>query len=624
MDEIHDFYVISDNAVWEKTTIIELQKRRQGIRCISRNEWIPGKYKLDNLIKPVNNSKKVVVGFTPSSSTGSPHYLAQFVVQKMLANNNIGKLIPVRISKDSMIPECLSVLTSANGWEDNLYELLLGALHEEKSQATTGIVRSPHMSKIATGKALYTLKGTKDKQIFCQIHCNNELEFFCPTCQRSACKHCEHGFNCLRKKHDVLEIKTVVHAVTNTPKDIQKMLNERLDSINKARSHWEDHVQFIELKNSGCIGTIKTVYGMFKVDQHDEAFTVTKEQPFAVTVSSLIESDASKLSATLSNPSHEESATTVEYQGNGKYKITGKCNVEGDWQMKIIAGEAHIKGSPVNIKVESLGLVHTTGNIADYKEHNKEKNVRNVVLDTDGCILVSSNSKDILKFNQSGSFVARIQVRQNVLVNSMHLMSDGHMVYSDVLGRCVVMCDDKFKEIISFGKGDLKYPKGLTLNKKTGVMYVADREALCVFKFNVDDGRLLGKIGSKGSEVSQMNEPIDVTLTKEGHMIIADFTNHRIQMFDANDKFMRILVGCGKIDGKVWSPCGVTLDMDENIIVSSNHKLQLFDKNGAFIKRIDHEDDGLHSPLGIAVISNRPRRVAVANYTANNVKIFNY
>ncbi|XP_033125388.1 E3 ubiquitin-protein ligase TRIM71-like [Anneissia japonica] len=379
-----------------------------------------------------------------------------------------------------------------------------------------------------------------------------------------------------------------------------------------------------EVMNTECIGKITTVDGMYKVDQHDEAITVTKGQPFVVTVSSLNESDASKLSATLSNPSHKESATEVEYQGNGEYKITSRCNVEGDWQMKFIAGEAHIIGSPVNIKVESLGLVHTTGNISDYKEHMKENKVADVVLDTDGCILVSSASKDILKFNQSGSFVARIQVPQDVKVHSMHLMSDGHMVYSDFLGRCVVMCDDKFKEIISFGKGILKYPDGLTVNKKTRVLYVADKEVHCVFKFNVDDGRLLGKIGSEGSEVGQMNKPQDVTLTKEGHMIIADFSNHRIQMFDANDKFMRILVGFSKEDGKVWGPCGVTMDMDENIIVSSNHKLQLFDKNGVFIKRIDHEDDGLNVPLGITVISNRPRRVAVANYTANNINIFNY
>ncbi|XP_033109912.1 uncharacterized protein LOC117111152 [Anneissia japonica] len=379
--------------------------------------------------------------------------------------------------------------------------------------------------------------------------------------------------------------------------------------------------EFIKTKG---IGKIVTVDGMYTVEKNDEAITVAKGQQFVVTVSSLSESDTCKLAATLSNPSHEETATDVEYQGNGEYKITGRCNVEGDWQMKIIAGEAHIKGSPVNIKVETLGLVHTIGNISDYKEHRKTAKVTDVMLDTDGCILISSYSKDILKFNQSGSFVARIEMPQDVQVNRMHLMGDGHMVYSDDLRKCVVMCDDKYQDIRSFGKGILKVPIGLTVNKETRVLYVTDCKAHCVFKFNVDDGRLLGKIGSEGSEVGQMKIPIDVTLTKDSHVIVADTLNNRIQMFDADDKFMRILVGRGSEDGKVEGPNGVILDMDENIIVSSYDKLQIFDKNGVFIKRIDHGDDGLDIPAVITVISNRPRRVAVANHRQNNVKIFNY
>ncbi|XP_033127290.1 uncharacterized protein LOC117125038 [Anneissia japonica] len=126
----YDIYVIGDSAEWENTTILELQRKRPGIQCISRNDWIPGKYKLDNLVKPVSTCKIVVVGFTASSSTGSSNYLAQSVFQECLENNDIdeGKLIPVMISKDAKIPDCLKLLTPANGWEDNVYEKLLNAL----------------------------------------------------------------------------------------------------------------------------------------------------------------------------------------------------------------------------------------------------------------------------------------------------------------------------------------------------------------------------------------------------------------------------------------------------------------------------------------------------------------
>ncbi|XP_033116785.1 E3 ubiquitin-protein ligase TRIM71-like [Anneissia japonica] len=602
--------------------------------------------------------------------------------------------------------------------------------------------------KIPTTKdhPLYTLDikeqdGSSDKTTKCPTHSNITIEFYCCTCNKSACKQCEHILRCYQKQHNVIPISVAIDKfnedateVFNLAKEMEKKLTKKLDFIKKDRllfdsqitlctiaieiqekniiekvqkkskelmleleevskekkEHDDSHVRDIdlnltqvndvmtsintimnkpeetetlgahktvinavrdkvlatdfdksftknstpnyipstdldELMNTEGLGKIRTTDSMkYEVAEDDETFTVTKGESFVVKVSSQAENDERQLAATLINPSGEKSATDVEYQGSGEYRISGRCNVEGDWQMKITAGAAQIKGSPVNVKVETLGLVLTIDNISDFKEHQKNKNITGVELDRDGCILVLSASKDILKFNQSGSYVARIQLLHDAQVDSVHQMADGHMLYSDNFTKRVVMCDDKFQEIRSFGKGTIRNPWGLTVNRETRVLYVADYAAHCVFKFNVDDGRMLGKIGSEGSKEIQMYKPEYVTLTKEGYVIVVDFGNNRLQMFDANDKFMRILVGCGKEDGKVRGPHGVTMDMDENIIVSSNDKLQLFDKNGVFIKRIDHEDDGLDIPAGITVISYRPRRVAVRNYGANNVKIFNY
>ncbi|XP_033106663.1 tripartite motif-containing protein 2-like [Anneissia japonica] len=573
---------------------------------------------------------------------------------------------------------------------------------------------------------IYTLdiKKQEDKQTKCPVHCNTTLEFYCSTCNKSACKQCEDVLLCYQKQHEVIllsdavrEFNKDVNNVFKSAHEFKRKLSEHLEftttdrsvfdlcrtaikiheailikkvteksqkllsnleeiykeknkdigninskiievnnlmaSINtminkpEERETLSSHEAVInnerdiflgtdfeqsfqkrsvtpifipsthldELINTVGIGKLTTADSItYTVDENDEQITVTRGQAFVVN------NDACQLAAASTDSSDEKSATSVEYQGSGEYKKEDKCSdVEGDWQT---TRAVHIKGSPVNVNdVGTLGIVHTIDNISDYKEHNIE-NVTDVVLDTEGNILVSSFSKDILKFNQSGSFVTRIQVPQDVQVYRMHQMGDGHIVYTDVLRKCVVMCDDKFQEIQSFGKGIIKYPIGLTVNNELRVLYVADDETHCVFKFNVDDGSLLGKIGSEGSEVCQMNEPQDVTLTKEGHVIVADLVNQRIQMFDASGRFMRILVGQGGEDSEIVNPYGVTMDEDENLIVSSNHKVQLFDKNGMFIKRID--DGGLDIPCGITVISKRPRRVAVADHGANNVKIFNY
>ncbi|XP_033118988.1 E3 ubiquitin-protein ligase TRIM71-like [Anneissia japonica] len=668
---------------------------------------------------------------------GQEHELTKYDLKDLAANTMISQLLEyVMKTEDQKPAKCSCCDIHQPEYHCQTCQLYL---------CGTPCIKQHQIIPALRNHSLYTLdkkeqESSSEEQTKCKVHCNNILEFFCSTCNKSACKHCENILRCYQKEHKVIPLSTAINEFNNDATEIVKVaheiknkLKEKLEFVTKDKSEFDSQlklcrttikiqekkiiktvtekskelmsdleeiynekkedtdskVQDIDSKmtqinnlmasvntimnkpeetetlqlHTTTINTVKDkVLGndfdqsfknkniapnfipstqldqlmvvdgigkivdsrMCKVAKDDEAIAVTKEQPFVVKVSSPSMSDSCHLTVTLINASGEESATEIEYNKNGEYKITGRCNVEGDWHMKITTGGAHIKGSPVNIKVESLGLVHTFGNISEYKEHCKMKKVRDVVLDTDGCILVSSYSREILKFSQLGLFVARIQMPQDVIVNRMHLMGDGHMVYSNEKEKCVVMCDNKFKEIISFGKGVLKNPNGLTVNKATRVLYVADREAHCVFKFNVDDGRLLGKIGSEGSEVGQMNEPYDVTLNNEGCVIVADFRNHRIQMFDANGKFMRILIGYSKKDGKVLGPCGVIIDMDENIIVSSNHKLQLFDKNGVFTKRIDHEDDGIAIPLGITVISNRPRRVAVANHKPNNVKMFNY
>ncbi|XP_033109922.1 tripartite motif-containing protein 54-like [Anneissia japonica] len=276
----YDYYVISDDEEWEKNTISGLKKKK--IRCISRKEWIPGKSKLDNLIEPLKNCKKVVVGFQSSSLSGNPNYLAQTVVQKMLDNNSInkGKLIPVRISKDAMIPECLSLLTPANGWEDNFFEMLLYALYEEKSA-------TPQMSKMSADKAWHT-DESKDEQITCQTHSTKKLEFYCSTCKISACKRCENIFNCYRNKHEVIEMKVAVNEFNGNAneliaiaEEITNRLHGTFDYINKDRSHFNNHLQLcrnaIEHQEETLIKQIKEKSRALKADL-GERYKTKKEE----------------------------------------------------------------------------------------------------------------------------------------------------------------------------------------------------------------------------------------------------------------------------------------------------------------------------------------------------------
>ncbi|XP_071955225.1 uncharacterized protein [Antedon mediterranea] len=385
---------------------------------------------------------------------------------------------------------------------------------------------------------------------------------------------------------------------------------------------------FIPSKN---LDKVLDLEGIGKMTNHERVFEVAEDKlPITVTMGQSVEvkvvsvkSVTSHLFTTLINESGKQAATEVERVGNGEYKIKGSCHLKGDWKMIITAKGDQIKGSPVNIKAEAVGLVNTIDDIQHLKIHDKNKKVNDVILDKEGNLIVSSLSKDVLKFNQEYSCIGRIEIPENVQVSCMHQMSDGHIVYIDALNKTVVMCDDQFKQIHTFCKGTLKNPSGLTVNNETRTMYVADSECHCVFKFNVDNGELLGQIGSYGSNVGYMNGSKSVTLTKEGNLIVTDCGNSRLQMFDANDRFMRIICN-------VSYPYCVAIDCEENILVLGDYgmlgysNITLFNKDGGFIKEDKDSYKSSINPSGIAIISNQPRRVAVANSSSNDVRIYNY
>ncbi|XP_033114832.1 uncharacterized protein LOC117115231 [Anneissia japonica] len=132
--EEYDFYIISEDMEWEKRMLYELQKKMPGVKCLSRKDWKYGKFKIDNLVSPVKRCKRVVVGFTSGMAAGNLEFVAVTAVQQMLDDNSLdqGKLIPVRITEDAMIPVYLETITVANGWEEDFYDRLLNALTEQE------------------------------------------------------------------------------------------------------------------------------------------------------------------------------------------------------------------------------------------------------------------------------------------------------------------------------------------------------------------------------------------------------------------------------------------------------------------------------------------------------------
>lgn len=104
--------------------------------------------------------------------------------------------------------------------------------------------------------------------------------------------------------------------------------------------------------------------------------------------------------------------------------------------------------------------------------------------------------------------------------------------------------------------------------------------------FAAADGRFLRSWGSQGSAPGQFQCPKGIAASADGSQVaVADWQNHRVQIFRSNGEFVRALgVGRpGNADGELESPLGVAYTAAGEVVVADtwNHRIQVFGPDGA-------------------------------------------
>jgi ABC-type Fe3+ transport system permease subunit/sugar lactone lactonase YvrE len=124
------------------------------------------------------------------------------------------------------------------------------------------------------------------------------------------------------------------------------------------------------------------------------------------------------------------------------------------------------------------------------------------------------------------------------------------------------------------GPGEFNRPEGLCLDKQDR-LYVADS---CNHRIQIFDaqGKFLRSYGKAGRAVGELSYPYDIVVDAEGRQYVCEFGNSRIQVFDAGDHPIEIIGGPGAEPGRFANPWGVALDSRGNLYVadSQNHRVQ--------------------------------------------------
>ncbi|MGH2536735.1 MAG: 6-bladed beta-propeller, partial [Candidatus Promineifilaceae bacterium] len=106
-------------------------------------------------------------------------------------------------------------------------------------------------------------------------------------------------------------------------------------------------------------------------------------------------------------------------------------------------------------------------------------------------------------------------------------------------------------------------------------------------------------IGSPGSQAGQLQTPRNVALGPDGLIYVADTGNHRIQVFDADGRFVRGWGTNGRGQGQFNEPWGLAVD-DEFVYVADtwNHRLQKFSLDGDFVAEIGRSGTPAEGQIG--------------------------
>jgi len=164
-------------------------------------------------------------------------------------------------------------------------------------------------------------------------------------------------------------------------------------------------------------------------------------------------------------------------------------------------------------------------------------------------------------------------------------MDDGDRLFvSDPGLRHVLVFDSTHKATDVITEGMVE-PGSLALDKENRLLYVSDINLDQVLVYDADTLKLKRKIGTTGhnhelTTPGDLAKPSGLAVDPEGNLYVCDTLNDRIEVFDAEGKFISTYGKNGDGPGYFARPKGIAIDGDGHIWVADGmqDRVQVFNK----------------------------------------------
>lgn len=176
------------------------------------------------------------------------------------------------------------------------------------------------------------------------------------------------------------------------------------------------------------------------------------------------------------------------------------------------------------------------------------------------------------------------------MVNGLAMDDNDRLFVTDAKLHHVAVFNARHEQEAVFGGESLVSPAGIALDTANRFVYVVDTQQDQVLVFDADSYKLLRRIGTGGKKHSltgpgDFSLPTNVAVDKEGNVAVTDTLNNRIEIFDADGKFVSEFGKHGDGPGYFARPKGVAFDGDGHIWVTDEIqcRVQVFNQEGRLL-----------------------------------------
>jgi DNA-binding beta-propeller fold protein YncE len=218
------------------------------------------------------------------------------------------------------------------------------------------------------------------------------------------------------------------------------------------------------------------------------------------------------------------------------------------------------------------------------------------------------------------------------LINGLAIDDSDRLFVSDSQAHRVLVFDKNHKGEAAITQG-LVTPAGIAIDNENRFLYVADIGLDQVLVFDADNLTPLRAIGTpdtkhQSNALGDFAKPTSVALDSDGNVYVTDMLNYRVEVFDADGKFIRAFGKHGDGPGYFAMPKGIAIDCDGHIWVtdSMQNRVHLFTQDGDLLMWMGNKQGALPGTFsGLQYIAiDKQNRVFTSEVYPGRVQMFRY